>query len=438
MWNSWCGNYEHLVQIATTYISTPGCLPDGKYYFCHQGGLGHIQAKIFRVDYDGTPSFSSSLEFSLIDFIAIDIYRVSLKTKTAAAPVKHKPRSRSVEPRKHEKVEEPSATATTRQRRERIAARTAKVASDGGDAHSWETSKPTRSTSSPPVAKSSTASKETSSAKPIPPSKSAFGSSISRTTDGKSRVEPIKDKEEIKSTTQITRRTKSSRELTKERKMTEQEPLKVLSRSRSDSRLVPSPAERASSPEHSSKSKGSADVVVLCSKKATGRIDRVSDERARSTVPFVDKVGSNNILREEFKIEEHKEEQSLSTASSRIECQDDMPDTSPMRAPIVVLSPPFSLSESWKLKPKRHIAERASDELLDRHKSRAESTIKRTQSDPLHYRGSRSGVSPDSRHQLDEVCAFKVPSLVFSSCYLILVMILDLQKECISEAPNCH
>lgn len=359
-----------------------------------------------------------------------------MKTKTAAAPVKHKPRSRSAEPRKHEKVEEPSALATTRQRRERIAARTAKVTSDGGDAHSWEISKPTRATSSPPVAKSSLATKETS-AKPIPLSKSAFGSSISRTTDGKSRVEPIKDKEEIKSTTQITRRTKSSRELTKERKTTEQEPLKVLNRSRSDSRLVPNPAERASSLEHSSKPKGSADII-LCGKKTTGRIDRVSNERARSTVPFVDKVGINNILRGEIKTEDQKEEQCLSTASSRIDCQNNTPDTSPMRAPIVVLSPPFLLPESWKLKPKRHIAERASDELLDRHKSRAESAIKRTQSDPLHYKGSRSGVSPDSRHQLDEVCDFKVPSLVsFSPCYLILVIILDLQKQCISETSNC-
>lgn len=279
--------------------------------------------------------------------------------------------------------------ATARQRRERIALRTAKVASEGGEAHPRDVSPRSTRSVSPPVAKRLGAGKETTSVKTGASTRSAFGSSITRPGEGKSRAKLTKDKEEIKLTTQVTRRTQSSRELSNEKFIPgEQEASKKLSRSRSDSKIAPKFAEKTVTPEpwRKSQGKGPAEVAVLQSKRRTGRISRDTHERPRLSLPAESEPSSTVDM---STLQDHSGQWD-SAADLYSEHIDSKAKRSQNVTPSIISSPPFSLADDQRPK----VVTSAAENLMDGFE------------DPQERKRTKSEV--DSSHTGGETVDYKV------------------------------
>ncbi|KAG0623406.1 hypothetical protein M758_3G172700 [Ceratodon purpureus] len=304
--------------------------------------------------------------------------RSSSRSEASTVSNKLRPRSRSVDSRGQDNVEE--LPLSVRQRRERIAARTARAKTEGGDILLRDSPRSARSLS--PVVKSS--------AKSSSPARSAFGSSVGQTGDAKSRVKPSIEKKYTKSTTQVIKKAKLSRETLKERTGSEEEVTKVPSRSREDSKSVAGDVDKIAALDPW----GKAEVAVLRSKSSvSGGCD--------------DQSGSALSVDEKNYLEERCREFLDSAADSCSESLDITLERSRNGSPINVMSPTFTSFESRSSRHSRHSSDRSLDGFYDtqeRYESKLEDSELHTDSDAALYtdQGS-SDVSMSRESQVEEL-----------------------------------
>lgn len=294
---------------------------------------------------------------------------------------------------------------SVRQRRERIAARTAKAKIEGGDIQRRDSPKPSRSLS--PGGKRS--------AKPSPPARSAFGSSVSQTGDAKPRVKPSMDKKDIKSTTQVTRKGKSSPEVLKDRTASEVEASKISSRNRLDSKLVAGHVEKIAAIEPWSKAKGASEVAERLNKRAARG---VSNDQSNSALPVdVDTVGPDKSFENNL-LEDPCRESMTDSCSESLEIT---LERSRNGSPINVMSPTYSLFESRRSNSSRHSSRHSSESFYDiqeRYESKLEDPELQTDSDAALYTDlASSDVSMSREPQIEEVrgtLVVKLPLLLLA------------------------
>lgn len=271
---------------------------------------------------------------------------------------------------------------SVRQRRERIAARTARAKAEGGDILLRDNPKSARSLS--PVGKSS--------AKSSSPARSAFGSSVSQTGDAKSRVKPSLDKKSTKSTTQGTKKAKASRITSKERTTSDQEVTRLLNCNRLDSTLLAGDIEKIADPW--SKADNAADVAVLRTKRS-------------GSAGSNDQSNSALLADEKDHLEEPCREFLDSAADSCSESLDLTLERSRNGSPINVISPTFTSFESRSSRHSRHSSEKSLDgfyDIQEKYQSKLEDSELQTDSDAALFtdQGS-SDVSMSRESQIDEV-----------------------------------
>ncbi|XP_024364244.1 uncharacterized protein [Physcomitrium patens] len=318
--------------------------------------------------------------------------RISSGSETSAASAassKVRTRSKSVDPRGQDSFEE--VPISVRQRRERIAARTAKFKTEGGD-QQWDNPKSTRSPSS--IGKKSPKSSS--------PARSAFGSSV--TGDAKPRARSTMEKKDIKNAIQVTRKAKSSHEQSKEGNNSEQEDRKVPTRNRLDLKSVAGDVEKTAGLESCNSSMSAAEVAIL----RINRTGRGSSNDLSNSALFVDvdTKGVRDASFEKNELEEFCSGEVESTTHSRSESQDVTLERSRDGSPINVMSPTFIFFESRRTDSSRYNLEDLPDDFYDskeRYESKLEDSEPQTESDAALFtdQGS-SDVSMSRESQMDE------------------------------------
>jgi len=303
---------------------------------------------------------------------------------------------------------------SVRQRRERIAARTAKAKIEGGDIQRRDSPKSSRSLS--PVGKRS--------AKSSPPARSAFGSSVSQTGDAKPRVKPSMDKKDVKSTAQVTRKGKSSPELLKFGTASELEASKVSKRNRSDSKSVADHVEKIVAMEPWSKAKGASEAAKSRNKRT---VRGGSDDLSNSALPVdVNTVGLTDTSFEKNPLEERCREFLDSMTDSCSESLEITLERSRNGSPIKVMSPTYTLFESRRSNSSRHSSRPSSEKSLDgfydiqeRYESKIEDFEPQADCDAAVYTDlTSSDVSMSREPQIEKVRRPTRLSNCFSCCLL--------------------
>lgn len=336
-------------------------------------------------------------------------YRTSSGSEASIVSNKLRPRFKSVDSRGQDSLEE--IPASVRQRRERIAARTAKAKIEGGDIQRRDSPKTSRSLS--PVGKRS--------AKSSPPARSAFGSSVSQTCDAKPRVKPSVEK---KSNTPVARKGKSSTEMLKDRTASELEATKMSSRDRIDSKMVAGHVRKIAATEPRSKANGASEVAERLSKRAIDQSD--------SALPVdVDAVGLPYKSLEKNHLEDSCREFLDSMTDSCSESLEITLERSRNGSPINVMSPTYSLFESRRSISSRHSSRHSSEKSLDgfyeiheRYESKLEYSELQTDSDAGLYTDlTSSDVSMSREPQIEEVSGHTFVSHISSriDCFVIRI-----------------